>query len=93
MTKSQGISQLISMGINDFEIAETKKALKQMLETRYAMESLIDEMKIMAQSDAPFKIEGDREKVKVMLEKTKNDLIGLNKEIMYWQDWLKQHHN
>mgnify|MGYP004300145035 CR=1 FL=1 len=46
MTKSQGISQLISMGINDFEIAATK-----------------------------------------------NDLIGLNKEIMYWQEWLKQHHN
>ena len=47
-------------------------------------------MEIMIEPEAPFKIEADKEKVKELLAKTQNDLIGLNKEIAHWQDWLKQ---
>ena len=75
---------------NEIEIASTKKAVKQMLDTKAEMESMIQQMEIMVEPEAPFKIEADREKVKELLAKTQNDLIGLNKEIVHWQDWLKQ---
>ena len=78
---------------NEIEIASTKKAVQQMLETKAEMEAMIQQMEIMVEPEAPFKIEADREKVKELLAKTQNDLIGLNKEIAHWQDWLKQHHN
>ena len=75
---------------NEIEIASTKKAVQQMLETKAEMESMIQQMKIMVEPEAPFKIEADKEKVKELLAKTQDDLIGLNKEIAHWQDWLKQ---
>ena len=75
---------------NEIEIASTKKAVKQMLDTKAEMESMIQQMEIMVEPEAPFEIEADREKVKELLAKTQNDLIGLNKEIAHWQDWLKQ---
>jgi hypothetical protein len=75
---------------NEIEIASTKKAVKQMLDTKAEMESMIQQMEIMVEPEAHFKIEADREKVKELLAKTQNDLIGLNKEIAHWQDWLKQ---
>ena len=75
---------------NEIEIASTKKAVQQMLETKAEMEAMIQQMEIMVEPEAPFKIEADREKVKELLAKTQNDLIGLNKEIAHWQDWLKQ---
>jgi hypothetical protein len=75
---------------NEIEIASTKRAVKQMLDTKAEMESMIQQMEIMVEPEAPFKIEADREKVKELLAKTQNDLIGLNKEIAHWQDWLKQ---
>ena len=74
---------------NEIEIASTKKAVKQMLDTKAEMESMIQQMEIMVEPEAPFEIEADREKVKELLAKTQNDLIGLNKEIAHWQDWLK----
>lgn len=75
---------------NEIEIASTKKAVQQMLDTKAEMESMIQQMEIMVEPEAPFEIEADREKVKELLAKTQNDLIGLNKEIAHWQDWLKQ---
>ena len=54
---------------------------------------MIQQMEIMVEPEAPFKIEADKEKVKEMLAKTKNDLININNEIAHWQDWLKQHSN
>ena len=75
---------------NEIEIASTKKAVKQMLDTKAEMESMIQQMEIMVEPEAPFEIEADREKVKELLAKTQDDLIGLNKEISHWQDWLKQ---
>ena len=75
---------------NEIEIASTKKAVQQMLETKAEMEAMIQQMEIMVEPEAPFKIEADKEKVKELLAKTQNDLIGLNKEIAHWQDWLKQ---
>ncbi len=75
---------------NEIEIASTKKAVQQMLETKAEMESMIPQMEIMIEPEAPFKIEADKEKVKELLAKTQNDLIGLHKEIAHWQDWLKQ---
>ena len=75
---------------NEIEIASTKKAVHQMLETKAEMEAMIQQMEIMVEPEAPFEIEADREKVKELLAKTQNDLIGLNKEIAHWQDWLKQ---
>ena len=76
---------------NEIEIASIKKALQQMLETKAEMESTIQQMEIMVEPEAPFEIEADREKVKELLAKTQNDLIGLNKEIAHWQDWLEEH--
>ncbi len=78
---------------NEIEIASTKKAVKQMLEIKAETESMIKQMEIMVEPEAPFKIEADKEKVKEMLARTKNDLININKEIAHWQDWLKQHSN
>ena len=78
---------------NEIEIASTKKAVQQMLDTKDEMELMIQEMEVMVQPEAPFKVEADREKVKELLAKTQDDLIGLNKEIAHWQDWLKQHSN
>ena len=78
---------------NEIEIASTIKAVQQMLDTKAEMESMIKQMEIMVEPDAPFEIEEDKEKVKELLDKTQNDLVGLNKEIAYWQDWLKQHSN
>ena len=75
---------------SEIEIASTKKAVQQMLETKAEMEAMIQQMEIMVEPEAPFEIEADREKVKELLAKTQNDLIGLNKEIAHWQDWLKQ---
>ena len=75
---------------NEIEIASTKKAVQQLLEIKAETESMIKQMEIMVEPEAPFKIEADKEKVKEMLAKTQNDLIGLNKEIAHWQDWLKQ---
>tara|TARA_Y100001935_G_scaffold218965_1_gene191972 strand:- start:41 stop:283 length:243 start_codon:yes stop_codon:yes gene_type:complete len=78
---------------NEIEIASTKKAVKQLLEIKAETESMIKQMEIMVEPDAPFKIEDDKEKVKEMLARTKNDLININNEIAHWQDWLKQHSN
>ena len=78
---------------NEIEIASTKKAVQQLLEIKTETESMIKQMEIMVEPEAPFKIEADKEKVKEMLARTKNDLININKEIAHWQDWLKQHHN
>ena len=75
---------------NEIEIASTKKAVQQLLEIKAETESMIKQMEIMVEPEAPFEIEADREKVKELLAKTQNDLIGLNKEIAHWQDWLKQ---
>ena len=76
---------------NEIEIASTKKAVKQMLEIKAETESMIKQMEIMVEPEAPFKIEADKEKVKEMLAKTQNDLININKEIARWQDWLEEH--
>ena len=78
---------------NEIEIASIKKAVQQMLDTKSEMEAMIKQMEIMVEPEAPFKIEADKEKVKEMLDRTKNDLININKEIAYWQDWLKQYSN
>ncbi len=78
---------------NEIEIASTKKAVQQMLDTKAEMEAMIKQMEIMVEPEAPFEIEADREKVKEMLARTKNDLVNINKEIAHWQDWLKQHSN
>ena len=78
---------------NEIEIASTKKAVQQLLEIKAETESMIKQMEIMVEPEAPFKIEADKEKVKEMLANTKNDLININKEIAHWQDWLKQHSN
>lgn len=78
---------------NEIEIASTKKAVKQLLEIKAETESMIKQMEIMAEPEAPFKIEADKEKIKEMLARTKNDLININNEIAHWQDWLKQHSN
>ena len=78
---------------NEIEIASTKKAVKQLLEIKAETESMIKQMEIMVEPEAPFEIEADREKVKEMLVKTQNDLVNINKEIAHWQDWLKQHSN
>ena len=78
---------------NEIEIASTKKAVKQLLEIKAETESMIKQMEIMVEPEAPFKIEADKEKVKEMLARTKNDLVNINKEIAHWQDWLKQHSN
>ena len=75
---------------NEIEIASTKKAVQQLLEIKAETESMIKQMEIMVEPEAPFKIEADKEKVKELLAKTQNDLIGLNKEIAHWQDWLQQ---
>ena len=69
---------------NEIEIASTKKAVKQMLEIKAETESMIKQMEIMVEPEAPFKIEADKEKVKEMLAKTQNDLININKEIAHW---------
>ena len=78
---------------NEIEIASTKKAVKQLLEIKAETESMIKQMEIMVEPEAPFEIEADREKVKEMLARTQNDLVNINKEIAHWQDWLKQHSN
>ena len=78
---------------NEIEIASTKKAVQQLLEIKAETESMIKQMEIMVEPEAPFKIEADKGKVKEMLARTKNDLININKEIAHWQDWLKQHSN
>ena len=78
---------------NEIEIASTKKAVQQMLDTKAEMEAMIKQMEIMVEPEAPFEIEVDREKVKEMLARTQNDLVNINKEIAHWQDWLKQHSN
>tara|TARA_B100000886_G_scaffold193549_1_gene133294 strand:+ start:607 stop:849 length:243 start_codon:yes stop_codon:yes gene_type:complete len=76
---------------NEIEIASTKKAVQQMLETKAEMEAMIQQMEIMVEPEAPFEIEADREKVKEMLARTQNDLVNINKEIAHWQDWLEEH--
>ena len=76
---------------NEIEIASTKKAVQQMLETKAEMEAMIQQMEIMVEPEAPFEIESDREKVKEMLARTQNDLVNINKEIAHWQDWLEEH--
>ena len=76
---------------NEIEIASTKKAVQQLLEIKAETESMIKQMEIMVEPEAPFKIEADKEKVKEMLAKTQNDLININKEIARWQDWLEEH--
>ena len=76
---------------NEIEIASTKKAVQQMLDTKAEMEAMIQQMEIMVEPEAPFEIESDREKVKEMLARTQNDLININKEIAHWQDWLEEH--
>tara|TARA_B100000989_G_scaffold284000_1_gene250403 strand:+ start:225 stop:467 length:243 start_codon:yes stop_codon:yes gene_type:complete len=76
---------------NEIEIASTKKAVQQMLDTKAEMEAMIKQMEIMVEPEAPFEIEADRGKVKEILAKTKNDLININKEIAHWQDWLEEH--
>tara|TARA_B100001989_G_C24232325_1_gene313207 strand:+ start:295 stop:537 length:243 start_codon:yes stop_codon:yes gene_type:complete len=78
---------------NEIEIASTKKAVQQLLEIKAETESMIKQMEIMVEPEAPYEIEADREKVKEILARTKNDLININKEIAHWQDWLKQHSN
>ena len=78
---------------NEIEIASTKKAVQQLLEIKAETEAMIQQMEIMVEPEAPFKIEADKEKVKEMLAKTQNDLVNINKEIAHWQDWLKQHSN
>ena len=76
---------------NEIEIASTKKAVQQMLDTKAEMETMIQQMEIMVKSEVPFEIEADREKVKEMLARTQSDLININKEIAHWQDWLEEH--
>tara|TARA_Y100001954_G_scaffold198377_1_gene215666 strand:- start:69 stop:317 length:249 start_codon:yes stop_codon:yes gene_type:complete len=76
---------------NEIEIASTKKAVQQLLEIKAETESMIKQMEIMVEPEAPFEIEADREKVKEMLVKTQNDLVNINKEIAHWQDWLEEH--
>ena len=76
---------------NEIEIASTKKAVQQMLDTKAEMEAMIKQMEIMVEPEAPFEIEADREKVKEMLARTQNDLVNINKEIAHWQDWLEEH--
>lgn len=76
---------------NEIEIASTKKAVQQLLEIKAETESMIKQMEIMVEPEAPFKIEADKEKVKELLAKTQNDLININKEIVHWQDWLGEH--
>ena len=78
---------------NEIEIASTKKAVQQLLEIKAETEAMIQQMEIMVEPEAPFKIEADKEKVKEMLARTKNDLVNINNEIAHWQDWLKQHSN
>ena len=78
---------------NEIEIASTKKAVQQLLEIKAETKSMIQQMEIMVEPEAPFEIEADREKVKEMLARTQNDLVNINKEIAHWQDWLKQHSN
>ena len=78
---------------NEIKIASTKKAVQQLLEIKAETESMIKQMEIMVEPEAPFKIEADKEKVKEMLARTQNDLVNINKEIAHWQDWLKQHSN
>ena len=78
---------------NEIEIASTKKAVQQLLEIKAETESMIKQMEIMVEPEAPYEIEADREKVKEILARTNNDLININKEIAHWQDWLKQHSN
>ena len=78
---------------NEIKIASTKKAVQQLLEIKAETESMIKQMEIMVEPEAPFKIEADKEKVKEMLARTKNDLVNINNEIAHWQDWLKQHSN
>ena len=76
---------------NEIEIASTKKAVQQLLEIKAETESMIKQMEIMVEPEAPYEIEADREKVKEILARTKNDLININKEIAHWQDWLEKH--
>ena len=76
---------------NEIEIASTKKAVQQLLEIKAETESMIKQMEIMVEPEAPFEIEADREKVKEMLARTQNDLVNINKEIAHWQDWLEEH--
>tara|TARA_B100000989_G_scaffold248209_1_gene195609 strand:+ start:1385 stop:1627 length:243 start_codon:yes stop_codon:yes gene_type:complete len=76
---------------NQIEIASTKKAVQQMIDTKAEMEAMIQQMEIMVEPEAPFEIEADREKVKEMLARTQNDLVNINKEIAHWQDWLEEH--
>lgn len=76
---------------NEIEIASTKKAVQQMIDTKAEMEAMIQQMEIMVEPEAPFEIEADREKVKEMLARTQNDLVNINKEIAHWQDWLEEH--
>ena len=87
------IKEIFNYMNNEIEIASTKKAVQQMLETKAEMEAMIQQMEIMVEPEAPFEIEADREKVKEMLARTQNDLVNINKEIAHWQDWLKQHSN
>ena len=76
---------------NEIEIASTKKAVQQLLEIKAETESMIKQMEIMVEPEAPYEIEADREKVKEILARAKNDLININKEIAHWQDWLEKH--
>ena len=87
------IKEIFNYMNNEIEIASTKKAVQQLLEIKAETESMIKQMEVMVEPEAPFKIEADKEKVKEMLATTKNDLININKEIAHWQDWLKQHSN
>lgn len=87
------IKEIFNYMNNEIEVASTKKAVQQLLEIKAETESMIKQMEIMVEPEAPFKIEADKEKVKEMLAKTQNDLININKEIAHWQDWLKQHSN
>ena len=73
---------------NKNEYLQTKDAVKRMKEYRKEYKLMIKKIKLAIESGL---IRRDLDEFKRLLKKTQKNLKECEEDILYWQDWLKQH--
>ena len=73
---------------NKNEYLQTKDAVKRMKEYRKEYKSMIKKIELAIESGL---IRRDLDEFKRLLKETQKNLKECEEDILYWQDWLKQH--
>ena len=73
---------------NKNEYIQTKDAVKRMKEYRKEYKLMIKKIELAIESGL---IRKDLDEFKRLLKETQKNLKECEEDILYWQDWLKQH--